>query len=220
MIGIKIKTTDGTVLVQIPTTWGELSARQLIGVTSLDPEGRRDLLKVFQLLTGLDLETVGSIKSAKVEAALWRAISFLGNDPPKWDQLDRPKRLAIGSEAYEYPQRLGTETLGQKIRLSQLVQRSPDLVDAFPEAVAIYLQPYFDKQPGKARKFDADRLPQALEKIQEANGLDVFALGLFFLTSLSYSLNIGVRALLLRTTERRTSSRARQTLDASSPSGS
>jgi len=214
MISLTIKTFEGSQRVHVPTLWGELSCKQLFSVITLAAEERINTLEIFSCITGISTDDLGSIKSAKVEAKLFKAMAFLNADPPEWDEVKPPKKLVIGNDVYKYPLRLGTETLGQKIRLAQIIQKSDDITKAIPEAVAIYMQPFFDKS-----KFKADRIPAAITRLDDANGLDIYGLGIFFLTVCAHSLKLGVQGLLTRTIARRHSSSQKLISNASNRSG-
>jgi hypothetical protein len=169
-----------------PTSWDELTLEQLIQIETMK---KNDVLKLFCILTGLDMSIAENSKDKNLEAAVWQIVNFIAN-PPDWDSLAIPPIFQIGKEFAKTPLKYSSLTVGQNILISQTILNVEDLVTKIPEVLAIIFQPIIDKG-----EFDSKRLEEIKEEVKKSNGLGAFAIGRFFFQNTKLIKAVGIKDL-------------------------
>ncbi len=184
MIGFKIKTDKEILKIFAPASWREITLEQLIKLES--DWDRKNILKLFSIITGLDVELLANSNQSKLEDTMLAVCAF-AFDQPAWDTLPRPEYIQIGDDLYKTPDSIDRKLLGQKILLSQLViKNSEDLVKIMPRTIAIYMQLVIDK------RYDAERIDAVEKLVLKSSAMDCYGLAKFFFQNSTGLISFGL----------------------------
>jgi len=132
----------------------------------------RDYFKLITILAGFKIED----RTPEKEEAVYQLTRWINEQPFPYSK-EVPKFVVIDNRSIEIPKELGGLSVGQNIMLRQLVDKSKYLEECFSMAIAIYLQPLFDKAP-----FSYSRAKEFERVIRGMKAKDMYGLG-FFLSS-------------------------------------
>ena len=172
MISFNVNTDKGKLKITAPSSWEELTVKQLILIKSVDSD---DLIQLFSIVTGIEFDRLNNSKDAKLEAHLYQTIEFL-LESPEWEKIKAPRRYNLGGKLYEVPD-ISKATLGQNVMLSNTIANSKDFIGLLPKVIAIYFQPVIDGS------FNRHRIPEVEELVLNSAALDAYGVGSFFLSN-------------------------------------
>lgn len=177
MIQFNIKTKDKTLRVSSPASWREINLGQLIDIeTKWD---KKNPVQLFSIISGLDIELLKNSKQEGLENKMM-AICAFAYDQPNWEQLEKPKYIEIGSEAYITPKDISKKMLGQKIMINQIaIKEGVDLIKHIPRIVAVYMQHVIDGD------YKDDRIEEIETLLLKSSAMECFALARFFFSSVA-----------------------------------
>lgn len=188
---ITLHTVEGKRDVFIPSKWRELTLGQLIGIDAAMREDPPDILKCFAVLSGLSLDITKNLNDDKIEQKVFQILQFL-NTPPDWENLKHPATIILNNIPCKIPYKIGSCMLGQKIMLLQALSDTEKVLNNTPLALAVMLQPYFDRQRNKGKLiYNDERVNHYEKEMNKLNGLDAYALAVFFFKKYKISLLIG-----------------------------
>ncbi len=168
--------------VLVPSKWSEISADQLVRIEQTDKD---DILSLFSILTGLNLDIVTNARDKQLEAAVFTCVAFIFA-PLDWKNLKHSSHLNFRGKLYKVPTDFNKMMLGQKILLGQLALNQEEMVNNIRKSVAICMQPTIDKG-----KYNEERVLKITEQLKKENGLEVYTLSKFFFRNLGGSFNTG-----------------------------
>ena len=162
------KTYYGT----IPAKWEDLTVKQFIGL-----ESNKNILEVFALLTGIELEAVENTEQ-DLEPYIKELTARFNEPPPNLKKLPR-KEVEILGKIIKFPKTIEFTKFGQKSLTRTLVQNNDKLQNIIPEVFAIYAQPIIDG------KFDTNRFDKITKEINRLPIVKVYPHVVFFFQKLN-----------------------------------
>jgi len=183
MIELKI---NGLKKVVCPSRWDEVSAGQLIELERTD---KKDILKLFEILTGVPVSLAGSSRDPHLEAHIFTCVRFL-YEPFDWVAVTHSPYLDYKGKLYKVPGNFSKMMTGQKILIHQIAAQE-NLVDNIAKTVAICMQPIIDGED----KYNEKRVAEIEIELLKENGLRIYSLARFFFRNLLSLSNIGIRNL-------------------------
>jgi len=169
--------------VLAPNKWTELNTEQLLAIEKTE---KTDVLGLFAVLTGLDLDIVFNARNKQLEESLFAVVAFIYS-PPEWDKLKHGTHLQYKNKIYKVPVEFNKMMLGQKILISQLARDLEKMMENVCQVVAICMQPTIDN----SEKYSEKRVDEIAKELLKENGLEVYALAKFFFRNLGGSSHTG-----------------------------
>lgn len=172
--------------VTAPNSYYELPLDMFIRI---EKEGKQDVMKLFSILSGVNLKVAENCTDKKLERAVWEVVAFLSK-PFDFAALDKPEKIEIDGQIYDVPKKLESLMIGQKIMIAQIVKSVEDMVNQMPKIMAVLMMPAYNKG-----EFDSDKIDELAGKLLNSNALSCYAITKgFFLTS-NHLKNYGVNGL-------------------------
>jgi len=164
---------------EIPQSWGELTYNQYMALLgqSKKPVEERSVIDLFSILSDISWE-LWAESNPDSDDILIPYIMWVYEKPvwPEW----KDKPFTFKGETYKIPQ-INLMSLNQKTTLQREMQycydRTEDLMEVGPLAVAIYMQPFITKE-----KFDLEKARDLSKEIEIMKMDDFFPLATFFLS--------------------------------------
>lgn len=165
-----------------PESWHEITVAQLIALRAMEQNAplAKQICEALAILSGtkanewFDMDADTDTHDTIFDLLAWTKQEI------DWQKLPVPKVLTIGDRAIDIPQDLTLKTYGQVTVFESLVfptvEKTGDLTDAIPVALAIYLQPLIT-----GSKFDADKLGDTIADINKLRACEAFPVANFFL---------------------------------------
>lgn len=148
---------------EVPSCFEEITTLQyekIVKEWELDkPIEERDYFKLFNILTDSNFTAVES--TPELEATIWNVIRWIVEQPFYFSE-ELPKVLKINEVIVDIPRDIRGLSIGQNIHLKQALSKSKYVEANLSEAVAIYLQPLYDK-----KKFNYDRAVELKKEIEQ-----------------------------------------------------
>lgn len=178
----------------VASAWHELTLHQLVEIETARI-GEPDIIKIFSTLAGIDIQLAENIQDDDIERSVFETLEFL-NEPPDWENLKRPTHLLIEGVPVKIPTNIGAQMFGQKIMLMSAIQTPEKMLQNINQAIAIFLQPEADKRRnGGKLKYDSERVGKIADDIKKLNGLQCYAVALFFFMKSKNFLRTGISGL-------------------------
>jgi hypothetical protein len=175
--------------LSIPESWDEMSVEQYQRIIK-EWDGY-DWIKLFSILSGLEVNDISTSTDGKLETTLYRCIQFVFTKP-EMENIPMPKELTLRPiwlsdcpllvDTVKIPENLGRLSIGQAIQARKLLEESKDIRECMSSVTAIYLQPLIDKGP-----FDMLRAIEIEQVILKMYISKIYPIGFFFLNQLSGS---------------------------------
>ena len=134
MIKFKFKFDKETISATVPGSWDEVTTEQFIKMDYANWDGL-DIVEIIAIISGVDLHKLYVTKSKPLEA-VYTALAFLQQSPPKWEELKIQKYITIWNKQVKIPEDLELEAFGLWLEFQQLSE-SKDVA----KVCALYLQP-------------------------------------------------------------------------------
>jgi hypothetical protein len=177
------------VTLSIPESWNEISVEQYQRIVK-EWDGY-DWIKLFSILSGLEVNDISTSTDGKLETTLYRCIQFVF-EKSELENIPMPKKLELRTiwfkdsplvyDSVTIPENLGRLSIGQAIQARKLLEESKDIRECISSVTAIYLQPLIDKGP-----FDMLRAIEIEQVILKMYISKIYPIGFFFLNQLSES---------------------------------
>lgn len=153
--------------VTAPNKWRELNIEQFIRVENCKS---RDVLQLFCIVTGLDIEVPENSTDKNLEETIWAVVQFVGENV-NWEEINAPPDFEIDGKVYKVPQKFGSMMTGQKILLAQTIVEVTDMIDKMHRILAIIFMPQYS-----GGKFDSNRIDELAGKIMGSNGVNGYGI--------------------------------------------
>lgn len=111
---------------------------------------KRDYFKLFNILTNADFKILNP--SVENEQAIWDCVSWVVTEPFQYSK-ELPTVLQIGDKILSLPKKIGALSIGQNIIMKQIIDNCRYLEESISLAVAVYLQPQYDRKANKWYEF-------------------------------------------------------------------
>lgn len=198
---ITATTSKGTHEYLIAESWEQLSTDAYQRI--IQEWDRKDLIKLFSILSGIEYGAIASSNSEELEEHLIVATSFVFEEKPKFKDLPMPATIRIRDTVIIIPTELGRLPIAQNIhvrqRLAQVYAKLGSYDELISFAVAIYLQPLVD-----GGDFDFKKALELEDLVKKLPIVTTYSLGFFLLSQRrSFGLIImqglrRIRALLMK----------------------
>lgn len=178
-----LHSSNGKIEVLAPSNWNELTLKQLIAIeTQWRP--KPNVLKAFAILTNIKLSVAENLQDKDIERKVWAVVSFLEH-APDWQKLQHPKYFLIDGKPYKVPVRIGSIMFGQKVMIMQSIANIESMIDNLPLIIAAIFQPHYDRLKNKGKLiYSSERVEALKQQINNASGLDCYAIASFFFAKL------------------------------------
>lgn len=165
-----------------PESWQEITVAQLIALRAMEQSAplAKQICTALAILSNtteadwFEMDADADAQDTIYDLLAWTKTKI------DWQNLPIPQTLTIGDKAVDIPQDLTLKTYGQVTVFESLVfpvvEKTGDLTDAIPTALAIYLQPLCT-----GSKFDADTLGDTIAEINKLRASEAFPVANFFL---------------------------------------
>lgn len=172
----------GNVKMNLPSSWEEITTKQMIEIKKT---GSEDFCSLLSILTGVDYKTIYNADISEFTVDQLSAGLEWMKTSPDFINLDKPETLTIGGKTMAVVNNLSVKTLGQKIFFEQkifpFVKAEGDVVvsidpEAIPIALAIYFQPLYT-----GHKFNPDEIDSMVALCGEVPVTQAFPVANFFL---------------------------------------
>ena len=168
----------------IPSCYEQLTTRQY---ELLIPELAKDIVdrdhfKMFQVLANTSFQEFHA--TSENEVTIWNAIKWLYEQHFEFGEMPKVLRIVECDKdrIVRIPKDVTKLSIGQNVRLKQIIAESKYLEENLSAAVAVYLQPLFDEA-----KFEDDRAMEFKETIEQMPVYLIRPIGFFLLTHASGS---------------------------------
>lgn len=189
MLNITATTSKGRVTANCPESWEETSVHQFQRIIK-EWDGQ-DWVKLFSILSGLEVDDVATSTDYKLETALYQSIQFVFarfelESAPIPDKLELRtiwySDCPLIPDSVVIPKKLGRLTIAQAIQARKLLEGCTDVREAIGTVTAIYLQPLIDRG-----KFDMLRAVEIEQVILKMPISKIYPVGFFLLRKLNGS---------------------------------
>lgn len=197
MLKLSVKTNKGKHSIHSPESWEEVSVEQYQRIIK-EWDGE-DWIKLFSILSGLDVDYVSQSTNGQIESLLYQTIEFVFK-PFDWKALPIPDEIDLTpiwlSERFEdcplippstkIPKKIGRLPIGQSIHARRSLEGMADVREGIGMITAIYLQPLLDrdKDTGEPAKFDMLRVTELEYLIGKNRITKIYPVGFFLLQRL------------------------------------
>ena len=187
-------TVNETEPAQCPSCWAETTTRIYQRLAGGLKKGDNDV-KLFSLLSGTNYAELWVDNREDLDAAIYQAVAFVGNEPQDFKKAPRAQTFRLGDRPpIDIPKRIQKLTVGQNFaireRLATMAKADPKLPleTLISYAMAVYLQPIIDQA-----NFDPERAAELEEEILEMPIADTYPVGFFLLRRLTRNGGSGMR---------------------------
>jgi len=189
MKNIHLKFEDKILKVELPESWQEVNC-EIMARLKIDWD-QKSTIGLFCALTGLDEFVLNNVET-KTGKLLYEQCRWMGETPPDFKKLKRPKVFHFLGKDIEIPKSLEMERLGQYEQASQLIAaHAKEIPILIPKLCAIYIQKAYE---GVCRP---ERIEYFEEQINKTPAIEIYPIYYFFLTRLTKFRLGGLLSLLL-----------------------
>src|SRR3990167_447436 len=178
MIPFKAKYKDSEIFFGVPTSYNELTLKQLVQLNEWD---KKDIIKLIAILCNIDYDVLFNSRMLDIDTQILPLLEWV-KEPRNYQQLLVPKQITIDGKQYDVPADIAVKTLGQKIslqlHLAQEQKENKDVIDCIPFALAVYFQPEVT-----GRDYSEDEAIKLIPAIMNCKMLEAYPVGNFFLTN-------------------------------------
>jgi len=172
-----IHTTKGKREIKCPDSWATTSTAHYQNLMR-EWDGK-DLVKLFAILTGENLQTIANSHDLALEEALLMATNFIYIEPQTFKNAPTPKQFIYKKQFITFPKQVEGFSIGQSILIRQRLDEVKTYDELISYALAVYLQPKID-----GGDFDSDRVDEIEDEILKMPITETYALGFFLLNPL------------------------------------
>ena len=172
-----IHTSKGKREIKCPDSWANTSTANYQNLMR-EWDGK-DLVKLFAILTGVELKTLANTHDLELEEALLIATNFIYTEPPTFKEKPAPKEFTYNSKKITFPKQVEGFSIGQSILIRQRLDEVKTYDELISYALAVYLQPKID-----GGDFDSDRVEDIEAEILKMPITETYPLGFFLLRPL------------------------------------
>ena len=176
MIPFKAKYKDSEISFGVPTSYNELTLKQLVQLNEWD---KKDIIKLIAILCSIEYDVLFNSRMLDIDTQILPLLDWL-KKPQNFQQLIVPKYITIAEKHYDVPTDISVKTLGQKISLQlHLAQAQNDkkaTIDCIPFALAVYFQPEIT-----GNDYSEDEAIKLIPEIMNCKMFEAYPAGNFFL---------------------------------------
>ena len=99
-----------------PNSYYELPLDMFIRI---EQEGKQDVMKLFSILSGVNLKVVENCTDKKLERSVWEVVAFLSK-PFDFTALDKPEKIEIDGQIYDVPKKSFKLALYETVNYSEI----------------------------------------------------------------------------------------------------
>lgn len=189
MLKVTCQTNKGKHKLSVPDCWDEVTVDQYQRIIK-EWDGT-DWIKLFSILSGLEVNDIKSSTDYRLETALYQCIQFVFAKY-ELDELTLPEEITLRPLWYskdhlvcdvvQIPKKLGRMTIGQTMQARKLLEDTRDIREAISSVTAIYFQPLIDRT-----EFDMIRAIELEQVIAKMSITKIYPVGFFLLRRLNES---------------------------------
>lgn len=172
-----IHTSKGKREVKCPDSWAATSTYHYQNLMR-EWDGK-DLVKLFAILTGENLQTIANTHDFILEEALLHATNYVYTEPQAFKNSPVPEAFIFHKERITIPKKVEGFSIGQSIIIRQRLDEVKTYDELISYALAVYLQPKID-----GGDFDSDRIESIEAEILNMPITETYPLGFFLLNPL------------------------------------
>ncbi|MCK5345358.1 MAG: hypothetical protein KAR20_18235 [Candidatus Heimdallarchaeota archaeon] len=195
MKSLTLELQTGKKKVHIPESWDEINLETFTRIENEFGYDFSKMITLFSILTGVPIAPIEKSEQPNLDVQLFTMMQYV-SQPPKWEDLEKPKKLTIKGKVVKCRYDFRTTSLGQKLTMSSLIRDKPNPIDAIPEVIAIFLQPTIDCE------YNRDKSQELIPEIMKLNCKDAFGYAQFFFSSLEDLKRYGLKDSVTRRTRR------------------
>ena len=174
MKSLTLELQTGKKKVKIPESWDEINLETFTRIENEFGYDFSKMITLFSILTGVPIAPIEKSEQPNLDVQLFTMMQYVSK-PPKWEDLEKPKKLTIKGKVVKCRYDFRTTSLGQKLTMSSLIRDKPNPIDAIPEVIAIFLQPTIDGE------YDREKSQELMPEIMKLNCKDAFTRSIEFI---------------------------------------
>jgi len=138
----------------------------------------KSLVVLYSILTNTKFTDISTSKSSKLEIAIYKVVGFIAAED--LNQLKTPETFTYKGRIIKLPKRLERLTVGQNLRVKQVLMK--DFRLCISTITAVYLQPLIDES-----EYNDDRVEELALEIEEYPITLTYPMASFFIEQLVIS---------------------------------
>lgn len=192
---LTLQLQSGKKKVNIPESWDEIDLATFIRIENEFQYDFHKMVTLFSILTGVPIEPMEKSEQPGLDVTLFTMMQYISK-PPKWEELEQPKKLKIRGNNVECRYDFKTTTLGQKLTMDTLIREKENPIDAIPDVVALFIQPTIDGA------YDRDKSQALMPDIMKLPCKEAFGYAQFFFLRSKHLKRYGQRDLVAKRTKK------------------